>query len=65
MADASMNADMTKEMIEEAREHAVRAFETESQEKAIATYIKTRIREEVQRLVALYCGEKLWLLCHT
>lgn len=36
----TMNADMTKEMIEEAKEHAMKAFETESQEKAIASYIK-------------------------
>ena len=40
LADANMNADMTKEMIEEAREHATKAFETESQERAIASYIK-------------------------
>jgi dynein light chain LC8-type len=40
LADASMNADMTKEMIEEAREHAVKAFETETNEFAIASHIK-------------------------
>ncbi len=40
LADANMNADMTKEMIEEAREVAVKAFETETHENAIATAIK-------------------------
>ena len=40
LQDFSMNADMTKDMIDEAREHAQKAFETETQEKAIASYIK-------------------------
>lgn len=40
LADANMNADMTKEMIEEAREQAVKAFESETSERAIATSIK-------------------------
>ena len=35
-----MNADMTKEMIEEARDHALKAFEAETHEKAIASHIK-------------------------
>ena len=48
--DTSMNADMTKEMIEEAREHAIRAFETESQEKAIATHIKREFEKKYKGL---------------
>jgi hypothetical protein len=40
MQDTTMNADMTKEMIDEARECAVKAFEAESQERAIASHIK-------------------------
>ncbi len=38
--DALMNADMPKELVEEARELAMKAFEQESQEKAIASFIK-------------------------
>ena len=40
MNEAGMNADMTKEMIEEAHTLALQAFEEQTQEKAIATYIK-------------------------
>lgn len=38
--DINFNADMPKEMIEEAHAIVIQAFETESQEKAVATYIK-------------------------
>ena len=38
--EASMNADMTKESIEEAHAFALQAFEEQTQEKAIATFIK-------------------------
>jgi dynein light chain LC8-type len=45
LQDANMNADMTKEMVEEARELAIAAFESETQEKAIASHIKHEMQE--------------------
>ena len=44
--DASTNADMTQEMIDEAREAAAQAFEVETQERAIASVIKREMERK-------------------
>lgn len=46
LQDANMNADMTKEMIEEARQWAMDAFEQETQERAIASHIKREFEKK-------------------
>jgi len=38
--DMNVNADMTKEMQDDARYFVLQAFETETQEKSIASFIK-------------------------
>ncbi|CAD2222511.1 dynein light chain LC8-type [Angomonas deanei] len=40
ITDVNYNADMPKEMIEEARQIIIEAFEAESQESAVATVVK-------------------------
>jgi len=44
--DTSMNADMTPKMIEEVKEWAAKAFDTETQEKAIASFIKREVEKK-------------------
>lgn len=46
LQDANMNADMTKEMIDEARQWAMDAFEQETQERAIASHIKREFEKK-------------------
>ena len=48
--DTSMNADMTPKMIEEVKEFAVKAFDTETQEKAIASFIKREVEKKYKGL---------------
>ena len=45
LQDSNMNADMTKEQIEEIRTWALEAFEQETQEKAIASHIKREVEK--------------------
>ncbi len=46
LQDTNMNADMSPEMIQDAREFANTAFESETQERAIATYIKREFEKK-------------------
>ncbi len=50
LQDANMNADMTPEMVNDAREFANTAFETETQERAIATHIKREFQNKYHGL---------------
>jgi dynein light chain LC8-type len=50
LQDSNMNADMTKEQIEEVRGWAMEAFEQETQEKAIASYIKREVERKYKGL---------------
>lgn len=48
--ELNINADMTKEMQDEVRAAVLGAFESESQEKAIASYIKRELEKRHQGL---------------
>lgn len=46
LPETSINADLPKEMIDEARISVLTAFETESQERAIATHVKREFEKK-------------------
>lgn len=48
--ELNINADMTKEMQDEVRAAVLAAFESESQERAIATFIKRELEKRYQGL---------------
>eukprot|EP00656_Telonema_subtile_P049142 TRINITY_DN6036_c0_g1_i1.p1 TRINITY_DN6036_c0_g1~~TRINITY_DN6036_c0_g1_i1.p1 ORF type:complete len:115 (+),score=19.72 TRINITY_DN6036_c0_g1_i1:75-419(+) len=46
LPETSINADLPKEMVDEARISVLTAFETESQERAIATHVKREFEKK-------------------
>ena len=48
--EMNVNADMTKEMQDDARAFVLAAFESETQEKAIASYIKHEFQRKYKGL---------------
>ena len=57
------NSDMTEEMQQDAINVSTKAIDTYSIEKDIACYIKKEFDKKTQPYLALYCGEKFWVLC--
>ncbi|KEG12391.1 dynein light chain [Trypanosoma grayi] len=46
LADFNFNADMTKDMQEDARNFVIQAFETESLENAVASFVKREFQRK-------------------